>query len=121
MEDLKKRIKRKFGSVSEFCRITEIDRGQLEYFFRNENQEKHKSFKDIIEFALTDLSNVKTDHGLITHEDRERLWKLIVRNYSGNISLFCNLHGFDHTVYQILNQRRKKKTSKVLKILNVKG
>lgn len=121
MENLKNRIVQKFGSVSEFCRVTNIDRSQLEYFMRNGDQEKHKNFRDSIEFALSELSNKSTKHGLITHEDRQGLWKLIVQNYSGNISLFCNLHGFDHTVYQILNQRRKKKTSKVLKILNVKG
>jgi len=120
MENMKEKILRKFGTLTEFCRVADINRGSIDYMLESIKGEKPKdrAMKMLIEHAYNRFDSNK----IITKLDLEKLWDVINRNYDSNVSLFCKLHGFEeHTVYQILKGKRKRKTHKVLKVLSVKG
>lgn len=119
MEKLKIEIIKKFGSLSEFCRKSGISRPSLENYLKygEKNTLKSKSLGITIDSAL---KNKDTKYGFIKQSEVEKLEKLIISEFNGNVALFSDVHTFDRTtVYQILSGYRKRKTDIVNQILKV--
>lgn len=118
MEKLRKLIIGKFGTVSEFCRLSGISRSKIEYFLSLPKPftMRQKSFEKKIYKAINSMKPVPYE---VTKQEREKLSEVIIKDYNGNVKLFSDIHNFDRTtVHQTISGFRKRKTKLVMEVLN---
>lgn len=111
---LKKRIKSKFGSYSEFARLAKIDRYEFQRDFLTVKNLNPKYAKRIASLIV----KVKPEGRGVSEETRDYLRARIVAEFGG-VKQFCATHKefVEVSVFQILDGTRKTITPKVKKFL----
>lgn len=96
---LKKKIKKKFGSYSNFARSAGLDRYELQRDFLEAKNPKPEVVARIGE--IFDNTHVQMRYHVFTYKKRKLLRAAI--NASGGVSAFCAESGFNPvTVWQVL-------------------
>lgn len=124
IEQLKKRIKRKFGSISTFAKLIKTDRYELQKFFaaaeKKLTDERKTRAKQLTDLVKSTKRTATSDE--LTPEIRQAIKDAIEKQF-GNVPAFCEQKGFNSfSVWQIINGNRKLVTpmvNKMLKILNL--
>ena len=123
MKDLKERIKKKYGTVSKFCRLSGIEIAKMNsYLFRIKRDPQNKRLKPFTEYINYMIK--RTPSGLegteITPQERDLLKKYIDNHFMGSYSDFARQFDFDiSNVRQVAVGIRKRQTEVTRKILNV--
>lgn len=117
---LKKKIQKKFGTMSKFATLSGYDRTKLQILI---NQAKPSKKEMEAVSALVDETKVKGAPGDITSELKQAI-KDALMEYGGVVKFIGDHDQFNRiSVYQILDGRRtriSKKVKELCKILNVK-
>lgn len=123
MENLKKKIKKKYGTISKFCRLSGMEINKVnKFFFETKNDPKSEKWKPVAEYIMhmIKITPRTSDIREITEHEKQKLNGYIIENYNGSNKLFCDVTGYDYsTVNQILTGRRKTKTELVMNILKM--
>lgn len=110
-EQVKNKIKTKFGSISRFARIANLDRYELQKLFGRTNP----NIKDLQKvLKLAQGSQMKTSGKEISPEQVAAL-KQALEEYGGVIKFSRDHPEFGHkvSIFQILSGHRKRTTDKV--------
>ena len=116
IEKLRSKIITKFGSISNFCRITNIDRMEIQKLFlakKNKVLKVHQQERidELNKLCSRTDKNGNSDKDL-TAEIRTKIKEAI--DELGGVEKFCETHPFSmNSVFQIVAGRRKFRTQKV--------
>ena len=123
MEKLKARIKKKYGTISKFCRLSGMEINKVNKFFYetglDPKNDKWKPVEEYIRYMIR-MTDCTSDFNEITEDEKNRLKNHIINNFNASNRLFCDVTGYDYsTVTQILSGYRKNKTELVTNILKM--
>lgn len=117
---LKADIRKKYGSMYNFCKIASISYSKLNMFFvgrlRKESEEKmYNEVKVLVDSLLNQMANQ-----IMTEDERKNIRGIIFSKFK-NVRTFCLDHDeFSVTfVSKIINGQRRKKDEKYNKFLEV--
>lgn len=117
---LKSEIRKKYGSMYNFCKIAEISYSRINMFFvgrlKKESEEKlYSELKGLVESLLNQM-----DNQIMTEEERKNIRGIIFSKFK-NVRTFCLDHDeFSITfVSKIVNGQRRKKDKKYESFLSV--
>jgi hypothetical protein len=126
INNLKKRIRNRFGSVRRFCSVMEKNHVSINYntlsnaFTGRLKTEKHLFYLENVDLILS-KGNIKDD-SLIDETQREFIRIQILKNFR-NVRTFSKLHDqftpvFIHNVISGKKKKRDKRVDSLLSILN---
>jgi hypothetical protein len=117
---LKSEIRKKYGSMYNFCKIAEISYSRINMFFvgrlKKESEEKlYSELKGLVDSLLNQM-----DNQIMTEEERKTVRGIIFSKFK-NVRTFCLDHDeFSITfVSKIVNGQRRKKDKKYERFLSV--
>jgi hypothetical protein len=117
---LKSEIRKKYGSMYNFCKIAEISYSRINMFFvgrlKKESEEKlYSDLKGLVDSLLNQM-----DNQIMTEEERKTVRGIIFSKFK-NVRTFCLDHDeFSITfVSKIVNGQRRKKDKKYERFLSV--
>jgi len=126
VDQLTKKIKGKFGTISRFCRFAGIDRYELQILFtlirkrKNPSEEQRERLAELNRLVI-DTREKQNDKD-ITFEIRHKAKKAIDNDYGGVQNfVFHHPEINEVNVYHLLQGRRKLRTKKINHILNILG
>ena len=113
-DSVKKQIKKKFGSYSQFARLAKLNRYEFQRDFLTVKKPDVKYCKEVAKLCA---KTNPTGRG-VSEETRDHIRALIVAEHGG-IQQFCKKHKqfVEVSVFQILDGTRKTITPKVKKFL----
>lgn len=120
-QQLKKKIKSKFGTISRFCRIAGLDRYEIQKFFaataKKMTPEREAYIRKLNEMVLL-TSNKGNSNYEITATLRKKIKKAI--EDKGGVINFCsdNQEFSQFSIWQIMSGKRKRRTKKVNQLIN---
>ena len=126
INNLKKRIRNRFGSVRRFCSVMEKNHVSINYntlsnaFTGRLKTDKHLFYLENVDLILS-KGNIKDDL-LINEKQREFIRIQILKNFR-NVRTFSKLHDqftpvFIHNVISGKKKKRDKRVDSLLSILN---
>ncbi len=131
--NIKRDIKKKFGSQARFARIIEQDVYFLQLLFANclrKMTAERERLLTRVEEKITETNKKATDTSEITEDDREKLKAFLSAGYSIDVSMNERIRLFIEeyelkvtpvTIYQILDGRRKRRTELFKRIIKIIG
>lgn len=120
VKEVKKAIKTKFGTISKFVKIANLNDSELRAFFTAASYKLDDTRKRRLENinALVKLTPVGEVDGEITDLMRHQIWEECEKR--GGVLKVSRDHDYSaHSIFQILNGKRKNLTDKVKELLTI--
>lgn len=113
---LKAKIKKKFGTYSNFTRAAGMDRYELQRDFLQKKEVPDQKYEDI-EFAFNKFDHV---HKYPKLDKKTRDWMKWVIDIEGGVIAFCEANDFNkNTVFQYLSGYYEHITPNIQKVIDV--